>query len=225
MVGAIQSPSVQISPRIGGTVVSARVPENHRDESAKRPAPETTGNATVKVPAAGPGGASAFEAQVVAQVAAQARGNKDDPPEQLSEEERRVVRKLQARDREVRAHESAHQAAGGGLTGAASFTFEQGPDGRRYAVGGEVPIDASPVAGDPDATIAKLRTVKRAALAPAEPSATDRSIASSAESGIRHAQVEKQSQVAEERSAKAAENDQGESMENRPPGSTLSVLA
>ncbi|MCH8862859.1 MAG: hypothetical protein IID51_10155 [Proteobacteria bacterium] len=117
----------------------------------------------------------------------------------LTEEERAVVKKLAARDREVRAHESAHQAVGGPYTGAASFTFQQGPDGRRYAVGGEVPIDASAVPGDPDATIRKLRTVRRAALAPAEPSAQDRSIASSAEAGVRAAQTAKRAEATEER--------------------------
>ena len=50
----------------------------------------------------------------------------------------------------------------------------------RYAVGGEVSIDSSPVEGDPAATITKMEQVKRAALAPAEPSGQDRSVASSA---------------------------------------------
>jgi hypothetical protein len=36
---------------------------------------------------------------------------------QLTPDQQRVVRELQARDREVRAHESAHKAAGGSLAG------------------------------------------------------------------------------------------------------------
>ena len=45
------------------------------------------------------------------------------------------VRELKARDREVRAHEQAHRSAGGELVrGGTKFTFEVGPDGRRYAV-------------------------------------------------------------------------------------------
>lgn len=137
------------------------------------------------------------EADTAAEIAPE-RTSDDTDAAGLTEEERAQVRKLSARDREVRAHEAAHKAAGGPYTGAASFTFQNGPDGRRYAVGGEVPIDVSSVPGDPDATIRKLRTVRRAALAPAEPSAQDRSIASTAEAGVRAAQAEKRSEVVEE---------------------------
>ncbi len=98
----------------------------------------------------------------------------------LSQAEQIQITRLQARDREVRAHEAAHQAAGGGHAGAASFTYQQGPDGRRYAIGGEVPIDMSAVSGDPAATIAKMARVRAAALAPAQPSAQDLAVASAA---------------------------------------------
>lgn len=49
-------------------------------------------------------------------------------------EELELLDKLQSRDREVRTHEAAHQAAGGQHAGAASFTFERGPDGVSYAL-------------------------------------------------------------------------------------------
>lgn len=87
---------------------------------------------------------------------------------------------LKARDREVRAHEAAHQAVGGQYAGAISYVYERGPDGAQYAVGGEVSIDTTPVEGDPQATIEKMRTVRAAALAPAEPSAQDRAVAAQA---------------------------------------------
>lgn len=87
---------------------------------------------------------------------------------------------LKARDREVRAHEAAHQAAGGRYSGAISYAYERGPDGAQYAVGGEVSIDTSPVEGDPQATVEKMRTVRSAALAPAEPSPQDRAVAAQA---------------------------------------------
>jgi DNA anti-recombination protein RmuC len=58
------------------------------------------------------------------------------------------------------------------------FTFQRGPDGKRYAVGGEVSIDVSKIPGDPQATLDKADQVRRAALAPAEPSAQDRRVAS-----------------------------------------------
>ncbi|WP_425073245.1 putative metalloprotease CJM1_0395 family protein [Sagittula sp. S175] len=99
----------------------------------------------------------------------------------LSEADRNMVSKLQARDREVRAHEQAHKSVGGALAGGASYTYQAGPDGQRYAIGGEVPIDVAPVEGDPQATIDKMNQVKAAALAPAEPSSADRQIASMAD--------------------------------------------
>lgn len=110
--------------------------------------------------------------------------------EQLSDEERKQVDVLKARDREVRAHEQAHQAAGGQYAGAASYTFQKGPDGRAYAVGGEVPIDASEIKGDPQATIEKMQQVKAAALAPAEPSGQDRKVAALADAKIAQARAE-----------------------------------
>jgi hypothetical protein len=91
------------------------------------------------------------------------------------------IERLKQRDREVTAHEMAHIAAGGPyVRGGASFQYQYGPDGRRYAVGGEVSIDMSAVSGDPEATISKMRTVISAALAPASPSAQDRMVASKA---------------------------------------------
>lgn len=99
---------------------------------------------------------------------------------ELSESEDRQVQKLQKRDREVRAHERAHMAAGSGIVqGGASFTYQRGPDGHNYAVGGEVKIDTSSES-DPESTIRKMQQVKRAALAPAEPSGTDRAVAAQA---------------------------------------------
>ena len=88
---------------------------------------------------------------------------------------------LKARDREVRAHEAVHSAAAGTLTtGGPQFTFQRGSDGRLYAVGGEVNIDTSPIPGDPQATIQKAQRIRSAALAPANPSAQDRAVATQA---------------------------------------------
>jgi hypothetical protein len=49
-----------------------------------------------------------------------------------------------------------------------------------YAVGGEVPIDVSPVPANPQATLQKAEAIQRAALAPAEPSGQDRQVAARA---------------------------------------------
>lgn len=98
-----------------------------------------------------------------------------------SPEEQRMLQQLQARDREVRAHELAHVAAGAGLVrSGAAYSYQRGPDGRFYAVGGEVSIDTAAVPGDPAATERKAEQIMRAALAPAEPSGQDRAVAAQA---------------------------------------------
>jgi hypothetical protein len=100
------------------------------------------------------------------------------------------LRKLKARDAAVRAHEQAHAATGGAYAGAPSFEYQRGPDGRNYAVGGEVPIDVSAVPGDPEATIRKMQQVQRAALAPPDPSGADRAVAATAAAMILTARSE-----------------------------------
>ena len=100
-------------------------------------------------------------------------------PKPLTPEDERVVRQLEARDTQVRAHEAAHQAAARGLGGAASFTFETGPDGKRYAVGGEVPVQLKS-GRTPEETISNAEAVRAAALAPADPSGQDMAVASEA---------------------------------------------
>src|SRR5690554_3974533 len=95
-------------------------------------------------------------------------------------EDQKELIELRRHDTEVRAHEAAHKAAGGQYASAASFQYQTGPDGKQYAVGGEVSIDSSPVSGKPQATIQKMQVVRRAALAPANPSGQDRRVAASA---------------------------------------------
>ena len=114
----------------------------------------------------------------------------------LSPEAEQQVQKLRERDREVRAHEQAHIAAGGQyVSGGASFSYQTGPDGRQYAVGGSVRIDTSPVPGDPEATEEKARVVRRAALAPANPSATDQGVAAKAAAMESRARTEQTEQA------------------------------
>jgi hypothetical protein len=116
---------------------------------------------------------------------------------ELNTKEKRQVDKLKARDREVRAHEAAHQAAAGGLArGGASFSYAIGPDGKRYAVGGEVSIDTSDMPDDPQATLRKADAIRAAALAPAQPSSQDLAVAAQATQMAMEARVElaKQSQ-------------------------------
>lgn len=101
------------------------------------------------------------------------------PDQGLSADDLALVQKLAATDRDVRAHEASHQSAGGGLAGAASYSYRTGPDGRRYAVGGEVSI-ALRQGETPQQTISNMRQVQAAALAPADPSSQDVKVAAEA---------------------------------------------
>jgi len=99
---------------------------------------------------------------------------------ELSSSERQQLTQLQQTDSKVRAHEAAHIAAGGAaVSGGASYTYQKGPDGQLYAVGGEVPI-SSAGASTPEAKIAIARQMQAGALAPASPSPQDLKVAASA---------------------------------------------
>lgn len=113
-----------------------------------------------------------------------------DPAQQKQQEQKAVIAELVARDREVRAHEQAHAAAGGQYAGSPTYSFVKGPDGLNYAVGGEVSIDTSPVSGDPEATLRKAQAIRAAASAPAEPSPQDRRVAAQAATLESDARVE-----------------------------------
>lgn len=100
---------------------------------------------------------------------------------EISEQDLQQLRQLKTRDLAVRAHEAAHIAAATGIVvGGASYSYQRGPDGMQYAVGGEVSIDTSKVAGDPNATLQKAQQIQAAALAPTQPSSQDRAVAARA---------------------------------------------
>ncbi|WP_445947508.1 putative metalloprotease CJM1_0395 family protein, partial [Shewanella sp.] len=90
------------------------------------------------------------------------------------------VNQLSKRDTEVKTHEQAHAAVGGVHAQSPSFTYEKGPDGKRYAVDGEVQIDVSVVNGDAQATLNKMMKVYSAAMAPVQPSMADIRVAAEA---------------------------------------------
>ncbi len=126
--------------------------------------------------------------------------------DQLTDEEQKQVEALKARDAEVRAHERAHTQAGGQyVRGGASYSYQTGPDGKRYAVGGEVSIDTSEIPDDPEATISKAQTVRRAALAPAQPSTQDQQVAAQASQMENEARVDLRAERAEEQEERIAE--------------------
>ncbi len=122
---------------------------------------------------------------------------------ELSIGEKMQVSKLQVVDAAVRAHEAAHLAAGGGVAkGGASFGYEKGPDGKMYAVSGEVPIDMSE-GNSPDETISKMQQVRAAAMAPADPSPQDYKVASTATILEMKARVEQQKEIGDSMRANA----------------------
>ena len=125
-----------------------------------------------------PAGSNTSEEQTATQADFAA---KDVYSQKLTQAELQLLQELKQTDTKVRRHEMAHIAAGGRyITSGANFTYQQGPDGKKYVIGGEVSIDTSPVPGDPQATIQKMRQVKNAALAPANPSSQDMKVASKA---------------------------------------------
>jgi hypothetical protein len=161
-----------------------------------------------------------------------AEGQKGANGEPLSQEELVLLAELKKRDRVVRAHEQAHMVAAAGLVAKGmSFSYQQGPDGRRYAVGGEVQIDAGKEA-DPAETIAKMKKVRAAALAPADPSNQDRNVAASAMTKMSQARVELRVEQTEEaknqREAASSINDSSEGAEEDktpPQHSNFSVYS
>lgn len=125
---------------------------------------------------------------------------------ELGKEEEKEVQELRKKDREVKGHEMAHVAAGGGLVrGAPRYEYQTGPDGKRYAVAGHVNIDTG-AEKDPEKTLKKMQQVKRAALAPANPSGQDLAVAAKAS----RTASEARSDLAKENIEEATEKGQSE---------------
>ena len=131
--------------------------------------------------------------------------------EELTEEEQAEVEDMKDRDAEVRTHENAHKSAGGQYAAAPSYTYETGPDGKRYITDGEVSIDIGEES-DPQDTITKMQVVKRAALAPAQPSAQDRQVYAEAS--------QKEAQAHQELNEQKQEEAQGSSESKAQSGTT-----
>lgn len=121
-----------------------------------------------------------------------------------------MVAQLRRIDTQVRAHEAAHQSVGGSLVGGASFSYQTGPDGKQYAVGGDVPVDMSTSGDQPAAVITKMQQVQAAAMAPADPSGQDYAVAAQAAQVAAQAQIllaeirSEQSRRSEEQSSQKA---------------------
>ncbi|TNF37480.1 MAG: hypothetical protein EP315_02575 [Gammaproteobacteria bacterium] len=153
------------------------------------------------------------------------RDNQQENEQQLRQEEQRIIQQLQARDREVRAHEAAHIAAGRPyIQSGPSYTYQRGPDGRSYAIGGQVSLDTSEVRGDPQATLSKAEQVRRAALAPAQPSPQDLRVAANASEMAAKARLDLAIQQREELQAQIEEesNERRQDTESEMDGTEFS---
>lgn len=117
-------------------------------------------------------------------------GSVDKAVEALSTQEQQLVTQLKSADKRIKSHELAHLlAAGGYARGGPSYDYRQGPDGKKYAVAGEVQIDSGKESS-PDNTISKMKIVQRAALAPVDPSPQDHRVAAKAGQNIIEASQE-----------------------------------
>ena len=188
---ARQAPATDGGPVDTSTLEPATAPEEEEATS------ETQSDAKAAAGSAG----SSSSAQPAVGRGSEANSRDGDDNAESSDAERQEIAEMKRRDREVRTHEQAHKAAGGAYAGSIRLSYQMGPDGKRYAVEGSVPIDVSPVAGDPAATLRKIEVVHRAANAPASPSSADRGVAAQAQRASQQARA----QMAAERYAQASE--------------------
>lgn len=116
--------------------------------------------------------------------------NSTNSNKELTPQEKQEVAELKTTDAEVRAHEQAHKAAAGGLrTSAPNYEYETGPDGKKYAVAGDVNVSYQH-SSDPEVNLRNAQQLKASALAPADPSSQDRKVAAQADREITEARQE-----------------------------------
>jgi hypothetical protein len=153
------------------------------------------------------------------------QGGNQVGPQKLKPAEEKLVQELSQIDQKVRAHEAAHQAAAGGLGGAASYSYQTGPDGKSYAVAGEVPIDMSS-GRTPEETVGRAQQVRAAALAPADPSPQDLAVAAQAaqmESSARQEMAQVEQSMLRARSGNESDSQGSNEVQERATA-TISAL-
>ena len=134
-----------------------------------------------------------------------ASGNKE-----LTQQEQQEVMELKNTDAKVKAHEHAHKAAAAGLkTTGPNYEYETGPDGKKYAVAGDVNVSYAK-SSDPEVNLQNAQKLKAAALAPTDPSSQDRKVAQKADQEIAEAKreiMEEQAETEEEEEASETNSD------------------
>ncbi len=116
--------------------------------------------------------------------------NTESGNDELTQQEQREVSELKMTDSQVKAHEHAHKAAAAGLsTSGPNYEYETGPDGKKYAVAGDVNVSYKH-SDDPEVNLRNAQQLRASALAPADPSSQDRKVAMQAEREIAQAKQE-----------------------------------
>ncbi len=185
MLPPIGSVSVLASQGRAGVVVDARTlgePEGGRQLVALKIKAEKAGPASgvdsgsrqaadrSSTPIAGNAGASNPASSPSPAAASPVAAKRLD---QLSAAERADIARFQQRDQQVRQEEKAHAAVAGDLAGPINYIYQRGPDGRQYAVGGSVSVQAKTVTGDPAEAKRLSGRMAVAANAATSPSAQD----------------------------------------------------
>ncbi len=98
--------------------------------------------------------------------------NTEDPG-RLTLEEQRTVEDMRRRDSTVRQEEQTQAAQAGQFAGAPIYEYQVGPDNKRYAVAGEVPVSIPDPSSDPATLERALDVLSQAATSPAATSAQE----------------------------------------------------
>lgn len=126
--------------------------------------------------------------------------------QELTPQEQQQLAELKQTDAQVKAHEHAHKSTAAGLTTSGpNYEYETGPDGKKYAVAGDVNVSYQK-SSDPEVNLKNAQQLKAAALAPADPSSQDRKVAMQADREIAQARqeiMEEQNQTEEEEETSA----------------------
>ncbi len=216
LFGGESAPNSIASP-VGRSTATRPDASTAREAAPRRGAAEGAEKQAVQTGAPAPEDARVTAYKAAAQKMAAAAGGEaaTNDPKVAAE-----LARLKSVDAAVRAHEAAHIMVGGTyVRSAASYTYQTGPDGKQYAIGGEVAIDVSPVPGNPQATIQKMATVRAAAMAPSDPSAADRAVAAAATQQEQAARAElSQAQAAQPQADNEPQAGRTEAAEGREAG-------
>ncbi len=91
----------------------------------------------------------------------------------LSDNEQKAVNELKSRDKEVRLHEAEHMRNPELISvGGPKFTYAIGPDGKAYAIGGNVTLTTGKPKSPEDA-MQKAMALKNSSMGVGEPSSKD----------------------------------------------------